>query len=302
MAVTSFHGPHGVVVNATTISGITQANVVLGTQLRDDATSGEVFNRFQAIQKQVPGATFTTYQIKTLLDVIGLDGFNIGAVAGLSIYGVSHELGATRKSGSVNAKYAIPDGILFAARLSAADGGDATVAAECAVLHDGSANDPVIPTFNNAALTLTDAERFTLGPVTLENVVFNQITGIDIDFGISVVRRPAGSEIHDTFASIETIRPVITIRGTLVTWFGDSFIPHEGLAVSTANTTIYLKKRAEGGTYVANGTSEHIQFKATGLATIQQAFDDSGEVIITMPCRYDGTNDPITVDTAIAIT
>lgn len=302
MAVTSFHGPHGVVINATTIGGITQASVNLGTQLRNDPTSGEVYNRFHSIQAQIPAASFTTYQVGTAIDVTGVLGYDIGAVAGLAIYGVKHELGGTRASGSVNAKYAIADGILFPTTLSVNDKGDATLAYQCAVLHDGSANDPIIPTFNNAALTLTDALRFTLGPVKIGNVTMNQVTAMEIDFGINVVRRPAGSEIWDTFASIESIQPVITLRGTLVTWFGSSGVDIEGLPITHANTTIYLKKRAIGGTYVADGTAQHIKITAEGLATVEQCFDDSGEVTITIPCRYDGTNAPLIFNTASAIT
>ena len=303
MAVTNFHGPHGVLVDSIPIGGITQVGVTLGTQLRNDATSGEVYNRFSSVQTQTPGATFATYQVGTAIDATGVIGYDVSSGAGLALYGVKHQLGGTRATGNVNAKYSISDGILSPTRLSVSDKGDATLAYECAALHEpAGANDPIVPTFVNAPLSLTDALRFTLGPVTIESVSLSQVTGVEIDFGINVVRRPADSEIWDTYASIETIQPVITLRGTLVTWFGSGGVDHDGLAITHANTTIYLKKRAAGGTYVANGTAQHIKLTAEGLATVQQCFDGSGEVIISIPCHYDGTNAPIVFDTASTIT
>ena len=83
-------------------------------------------------------------------------------------------------------------------------------------------------------------------------------------------------------------------------------IPLTGLKVTHANTAFYLRKRAIGSTFVANGTAQHIKFTAEGLATIDNAMQVSGDepssTTLTMPLHYDGTNAPLVIDTASAIT
>jgi hypothetical protein len=59
---------------------------------------------------------------------------------------------------------------------------------------------------------------------------------------------------------------------------------------------------------VANGTAQHISFTADGLAIPETLFEGSAgrnppaEVSLSIPLKYDGTNAPIVVNTATAIT
>jgi hypothetical protein len=57
---------------------------------------------------------------------------------------------------------------------------------------------------------------------------------------------------------------------------------------------------------VADVTAEHIKLTAAGMATIENIFDDQADEPAQVSCEittnYDGTNVPITIDTASAIT
>jgi hypothetical protein len=128
-----------------------------------------------------------------------------------------------------------------------------------------------------------------------------------IDFGVDAVGKSADSDIWDTFCSIRTVQSQITFESVDTELFSDSNIPLTGKAATHANSTIYLRKRTLGGDgFVPDGTAEHIALTADGLIVPDDAFSSDGQsdgkVSFTLPLRYDGTNVPLTVDTASAIT
>jgi hypothetical protein len=117
-----------------------------------------------------------------------------------------------------------------------------------------------LPTSQSLPAGITDAERFTLGPTTLESEALTGITNFNLDFGITARSEGADSDIWDTIVTIEQILGVLTLRGKDPSWFGAGVIPLAGLAVTHANTAVYLRKRAAGGSFVADLTAEHIKF------------------------------------------
>jgi hypothetical protein len=135
-------------------------------------------------------------------------------------------------------------------------------------------------------------------------VALAQLLGLEIDFGLRVRKDSSDSEIWPQFVSIEVAQPRITLRGNRSKWFGAAGVPLAGLNGTHANTSLYLRKRAAGGTFVANATAEHIKFTAAGLAYVDKpgsfSGNNPGETSITLVTKYDGTNYPITVNTAIA--
>ena len=61
-----------------------------------------------------------------------------------------------------------------------------------------------------------------------------------------------------------------------------------------------------GGTLVADATAEHIKITTAGMAVLRQPMDASGnraaEGEIELRAHYDGTNLPLAITTASAIT
>lgn len=307
MGVNRRHTLYGIEVDSTLIGGIISQRVATGTEVQSEPTSGEVYPRFQAITAQKPTISFTTKAIAAVLNAIGLTGSNIGDLtAGLSAYAYKHAVGGTRAGAGNHRKYNAKHGLIVPQTLSVSHQEDATLPYEAAVTYDGQ-NDPIVITDNaNLPAGLTDVERFTLGPIQIENITLPECTSLELDFGITVETKGAGSEIWDTFSSIGEIKPVLTLRGIDVEWFKSTNIPLAGKASSHANTTIYLRKRAQGQSFIGDGTAEHIKLTMAGLAHIDPPFDASGsepaETSLIMPLRYDGTNDPVVINTASAIT
>jgi hypothetical protein len=194
---------------------------------------------------------------------------------------------------------------MYLDRLTAAHQGDAELTLRSLVAYDGT-NDPIVTTENQSLPAVTDAERFTLGPIDIESVTLTQFRSLEIDFGVDAVSEGSESEIWDRYPNIRAIKPVITISGISLAWMAAAAVPFDGLDITHLNTAIYLRKRAAGGTFELDATVEHIKFTAAGLAYVSEPYNASGvdaaEVTIRIPLRYDGTNAPLVIDTTSAIT
>jgi len=301
------HGLYAIEFDDTLLPGITQCRVETGTDVQGEATSGEVYTRWQSIFAQKPKADWTTKAIASALDLCGLTGLDVSGLAtGLKIFAQKHDRASTRAGATSHRKHTFSDGLVVPRTLTVPHRGDAKLTYDLLVLYDG-VNDPIILT---DAVTLpagvTDAERFTLGPTTIESVTLTTIQQMTITFGITGDPEGGDSSIWDTYCSIRKITPSLTLSGFDVEWLKAANIPLTGKSVTHTNTAIYLRKRAAGSTFVADGTAEHIKFTAAGLAYIDVPFDASDDgyatTNLTMPLKYDGTNAPLVINTASAIT
>lgn len=313
MTVSRAYSRYGVEVHvdtesATVLGGITQQRTATASEVRADPESGELYARHVALYAQRPLASFTTFQIARGLALIGLTGKKILATLnpGLNLYAQNWEEGAGPASGASHTKHNIKEGLIVPRTISCTHQGDAELSYDVLITYDGT-NEPVVKTESQALPAgITDDERFTLGPFTLASVVTGQITNLEIDFGITAETLGADSDIWDTFARLRRVQPVVRVTGTDLTWFGSSNIELAGQAATHANTTFYLRKRLNADTFVPNVTAEHVRFTADGMAVIDTIQDDSGddpsEVSFELTTRFDGTNVPITIATASAIT
>jgi hypothetical protein len=305
MGVTNRHGLYAVKIGEVVLGGITAQNVATGTEARGEAASDEVYPQIQSIVAQKPSAGFTTLAIAAALDAVGLLGVNIADLTGLLVcYARKHKDGGTREPGAAHRSYTINNGILIPRTLSCEHQGDATLTYEALVTYDGT-NEPVIVA-DSVTLPVGTAndERFSLGPVTIGGVTITSVRSLQIDFGINAVTEGADSDIWDTLVSIRNIKPTITLRGIELAWFHASGIPLTAKVATHLNTQIILRKRAAGGTFVVPETAEHISFTAAGMAYIDAPMnatgEEPGEVSLMMPLIYDGTNDPVVIDTTAA--
>jgi hypothetical protein len=291
------------------LGGITRVGLRINSQVQAMPTTGEAYARFIALYGQKVVPTFETVHVARALTNCALSGLKIAAASagtGLTTYQKSIAEGGIRTSGANHDTHNFKEGLLYPTGIEVDHQGDARISYDLCCTYDGTNNPVVIATGVSLPTAPTDTERFTLGPVTLGGVAFTQHTGYSINFGIKVNSEGAESDIWDTFCWIENVEPTITIRGVDKKWFDAAFVPLTGLAMTHANTKLYLKKRAAGGTFVANATAEHIKVTMAGLVTVETAWDagptGKGTVSIKLDTNYDGTNLPIVINPASAIT
>jgi len=308
MAMSEKYSVGAVVLDDTAdvvIGGITQSSVSQNVTVESEATSGEVYARIMTIKAIEPSASFTTRMVSTALTNIGVSGLSIVTLAsGVALFLNQHAIGSTRAAGSTHRKVLGASGLVVPRRLTLGLKGDAELSYDVIYLSaDGSAA-PVAVTDNNAFPTVTDAERYALGTAKIGNVALGQLTQLDIDFGINAVVEQAGGEAYPTFVSIESIKPSITIGCNKASDATTALLA--GTEGTHANSIIFLRKRDDGGTFVADVTAEHIKFTAAGIAHLEQVWTASNQgaatVGIRMDLKYDGTNAPITFTGSTAIT
>jgi len=307
MSVDRMHGLYAVKVGATALGGIKRRAIRTASEVRSESTSGEVYHRFQALYAQKPMAEFSSKHIAAALDLCALTGTALTSAAPLLFYAQKGTQGGGRTAGSAHRIFTMNEGLLIPRKITIEHHGDAEITYEALLTYDGT-NNPVTFTDASALPAISgDGERFTLGRITLTDdsanaIVFSHVRRLEIDLGIQAETVGADSDVWDTNCRIVEINPKITMTGIDIEWFKAANIPLTGLSFRHSGTEIILRKRSLGGTFVAAATTQHIGFTAAGLATVEQLCDAQGnaldEVQVVMPLKFDGTNNPIVVDTS----
>ena len=302
---------YGPTASPTVVGGIASEDLSSGSRTLGEPTSGQLYPAVMSLVGQDPTGRFTTESIKAALDLfqaspLSMFAASIASTSPLNFHLQKYTAGGGPASGSVHRKLAINFGVVSPGQLTCRHQGNASMDYRVTVGYDGS-NNPIIPTEDQALPSgLSDGARYTLGPVSLGGVTLDDYTAVTIDFGVTVAAEGAKSEIWPRIVAVTRIVPTITIEGIKPGWFATTgAVALEGLAAGHANSKIYLRKRATGGTFVADETAEHISFTCAGMAVVQdgirQAEGPAG-VTLHVPLYYDGTNLPLVVNTATAIT
>lgn len=286
-------------VSATKIGGITSQSIALGTEHTAVPTAGQTRAQHSEITSISPRGNITTHDVSSLLTLIGTEGACLegGAVAGFELYQLALEACGDIKAGSVHRKMVIPNGRIIPRSLSVSHRSNAELTAEVIATYDGT-NLPVIPAATVAAPTgLTDANRFTLGAVTVGGVTLEGNTSLDVSFGVDIQTDGGDSDLYDTHLQVLQVKPEITITTRDVSKFAVSgAIGLTGLHGTHANSSIVLRKRVNG-TGDFSSAADSIEITFDGLISIDQATSASNnqrsEMTIKITCLDDGTNAPL---------
>lgn len=308
MAVADIHVPYAVKFNTTVIGGITRQSLSPGVTVRGQITDGGVFRREQSIGEIASTAEFAGQALTALFGQVGTVGVSIASLTSgfFVIYEQAVAEGGTRAGATSHRSHTFREGLVIPRTLSCRHNGDAELTCSVIASYDGTNEISTIATGLTLPTIANNTERFGLGPVTLESIAFAEVTSLDVDFGLNVVATSTDGEVRPTFVHIETGEPTIRIRGIKSAWFAASgSIPTSGLAISHANTAIWLRQRANGGIYTADASSAHIKITAAGIATIATAADGSGssplQIEVMIRAQHDGTNNPVIVTTGQVI-
>lgn len=292
----------------TTRLPVTTQQVSHGLDVLNDVSSGQLFPRFVSIVAGKPAASFTSFAVGQAIDVSGVRGKDIAVMSGTKVTLFAQKIAATGQplAGSVHRKFVVGKGLLVPGSISGDHQGNYAMTLEVAPISPDGIVAPIIES-DTVALPSDAANdrRFALGKVTLGGVVLPKVRSVQINFGISATTEGADSDLFDTESYISGIAPTITLKGIDLEWLKSTSIPRLGKAGVHADTTIYLRRRLLYGGFVPDGTAEHVKITADGLIVIDEPMDASGaapaEVSATMHCRFDGTNDPLVINTASAI-
>ncbi|UCG33297.1 MAG: hypothetical protein JSU68_01450 [Phycisphaerales bacterium] len=228
---------------------------------------GSVEPTWASVIQQEPRATFTTTQIKTVLDLVWPYGYVIPTNSQpLDLWFRKRAAGSTFASGSDHVKCTINKGLLVPQVIRATQGQPATIDCEVVILWDGT-NDPIVIEADQALDDLSPvvSEVYTLGPWWIDNVKYeDSIQDFTFDPGLRIETVKGGGKVWPLQASIHDHNAAM--RCTLL----DLSILDKtadlgvfGKAISTGVTRAFLRKLVEGATYVPDtgtGNEVHILF------------------------------------------
>jgi len=247
--------------------------------------------------------SFQTTDIKSLLDVAGIDGKKLVTPNDfLSVFWQQYDQAGTIKSGSNHLRIRINEGLLLPRNIAVNQGSEASISAEAIPTFDGT-NDPLVVSDSEALVTRVNASQlWTVGKATINSVDI-EIQSLNIDFGIQEITIGGDGDVFNTFVAIDKRDPAITFDSTDISKL-TSFV-HQG-SDPGGTFVCYLRKLAAGGTRVANGTAEHIKFTINDyqiIPTNTSAAKD-GQTITSYSVKpvFDGSNNIIVISTASIIT
>lgn len=305
MAVNALHTISQVRVGATNyFTGVSGFAYNGGFERLVQSGDGNARPTFTAIGRQVPRFGFTTTGIATALGISGVTGAFVTSGNVLTTWFQALDEGGTRKTGALQTSLTVNEGLLVPRSLSAGSSSPATLDYECVCGYDGSNAPVVFAASATLAGTSGVSELFVAGPLTVNGTAINGVQQIDVDFGIADVAQSGDGNAYATFLSIQSIAPTVRIRTTDVATI-QSLFGVSGLAQSATDTVFYLRKVSEGGTRVADGTSEHVSFTMDeGQVSIDDISGSDGgalEATVVLTPTYDGTAEILVVDTTAAI-
>lgn len=302
MTVSRLHGLYAVKIGATTLGGITRRNLRTASEIRQMATSGEVYARFGSLVAQKPMAEFATLDLKNGLAACGITGTALTSGAPLLFYCQKQAEGGSRASGSNHRILSMAEGIVIPRRLTCEHQGDAQLEYEALITYDGT-NDPIVATDASALVAApSDDYRFTLGKFsvtddTAATFTFDQKLRMELDFGVAAETHGADSDLWDTNCRIVEVLPSLTLTGKDIEWFKSTVVPLIGRTIRHNGTEIILRRRLNRQTFYTNVQAQHFKLTIAGQAVIEQVANASGngidETSVRIPLQFDGTNAPV---------
>ena len=308
MSVSTVHVLHGVKTPAQFYSQIEEHTSSPRIASMLGTPSGHYEPLFQGVKGVMPDVTFKTTQLTTLFTELGLYGASMAAGNTDLFFKKVTDLGKREAAATTtHTRLRMSQAYMYWRSLTAGHQAEAKADVRIMTTYDGS-NNPLVPAGSLALSgTMTAAEYFCLGPVSINTVAINGIQDCTIDLGVETIEAGSDSDLYNTFCAIRHLTPVITLRGLAAEHWATYGI--NGTALT--GLVLYLRKLnknvASGLPYVANATAEHIKFTASaGVITLDES-SGAGKSELTTTLRIalaaeDDTHDSLTIAVNQAIT
>ena len=178
--------------------------------------------------------------------------------------------------------------------IRASQGQSAELSARLVPIWDGL-NDPMIFTTEPLVDTISVANTWTLGPVTLNGAAFPGVQEATWENNITLDERASDGEEFNSWVGIGNFRPVLTLRTTTLTVLETYGL--RGTAINESGTVWYLRAKKKNGINETDATPKHIKFTGiagAGIIRARQISAGLAEVTVEL-ATPDDTATPFTV-------
>lgn len=292
---------YAVDVNGTVIDGVTQQGINPGIQETMNYGDGSPHPRFIGSMASKPVFSFSSKACAKVLGATTALGAAISANVTAFFYKTSE--GGMRAGATSHVKLVIAAGMVVPRRISVSQDGEAEISCEVfCISSDGTTTPVAITTGQSLAGTPDSAEKFTLGPLTINGTTYQPVS-MEIDFGLQVEPDSHSGFPYPVRVHVKQTAPKITFRTKDVGVIGTFGMA--GLAQNATDSVFYLWKMSEGSQRTAKGSGAHISFTIDeAMYVVNQASgsgNEDAEMEVIAHVSYDGTNNPFVVATNATI-
>lgn len=284
------------VIGAVAIKQVKRTSFKAGVQSQSLRLSGGLDPQAIVVQGGEPRATFESMDIAGVLTGLGVSSGLFVVSGSLLVPWNRRANGGTFAGGSNNFTLSGANGLAIINSLSASQGDEGAVAEVelCFLSADGLAA-PVAANVNQALSAEAYNAAWAMGPVYVNAVQLAQVSSIRVNTGLQLVVKRYDGSVYPTFAFIQERNPSIDI--TFENF--DALSTQGPLFSATTNAAVYFRKKADGGTFVSDASTVHVQASfASGLTAVENA-DGDGTSNGSATIRFIGKT--LAVSTAHAI-
>jgi hypothetical protein len=275
---TAIHNATAVVINGTTLLGITRSSHDYRNKVENQGNSGSTHVRMALVKRAAPMATFSTFAVNSLLGILApsaCDTPNVNLSSnGFEKYSLKNKADGPGIDSTGHGKASIAKGSVYLDKISWSDGGyvtaDATVLGRST---DGTTN-PLVEVSNIASASLPSLaageELYDLVSATQGGTAIDGLSSFEINFGHKAVNDKEGTGGCYTYGLPYPTRILAAPANGPVEITGSFETSDVGLVIpSTALTLAFgMKPYAFGGTFGAQKTISVL------LALVTQTAED----------------------------
>lgn len=261
------------VIGAVAVKQIRRTSVSPSIEWIAARQSGAVGPSAHYLNRGRPQAVFESMDVDGIIDGIGATGLLVTSGT-LTVPWNRRANGSTFAGGSNNFVISGTDGFAVIRRISATqNGGGAVAEVDLGFLSTDGITVPLTDSVNQALASQAYNVSYDLGPVSVNASEVPDVVGTVVNTGLGLQFEWTGGGVWPTAVYLTQSDPSIDIT------FRD-FDAMDGFingAVMTA-ASVFYRKRSAGGTYVADGTAEHVKASFTdGVADVQDVTGSGNE-------------------------
>lgn len=302
MVLSNAFYPRSIHLPSPDITHFTSVNPDMGYQYTMQRVAGLPTPRYEGVSGSNPTISFTTQQIKSVLDTCTVSGL-CKDLSGdtVDMYyraGKPMEIREdTSSSVHVQAQLALSS-MIFWESISVRQGSVAELGARIVTAKRGAA-EPLVWVGSTTLPTATiDDTLYGMGPVYLNSSQLTGVTGFTINNNVELEPIRSDGERALGYQGIRNYSPQITLSTNDMneiadaTYGGDAFV----------DLVVYLRKMSSTNVYVDSATAEHIKITYhQGLKTVPSVSGSPAELSIEFRATETSSNPTHTIDTASTI-
>lgn len=227
-----------------------------------------------------PGFSWETKDIAGVLAGVSVTTGLAVAAGTVSMPFQKRAQGGTFSGAGANAIITSANGLAVISAISASDG-DATVSLDYMGRSTDGVTVPITASVNQNLSAQAFNVTHCLRKVLINGTTLTQVRNVVVRPGITVTPFTAGGHLYPTIFNITQRNPTIDITFCDL----DGVSTYGPLFAAMTSAVVYLAKRSDGGTFVADGTGAHVSLSfAAGIITPEsvQGQDPNSELTLRL--------------------